>query len=452
MGNFKAFNLNEITIKSLNIQGFYSPSDIQEKVIPKALKGSSLLVQSPTGSGKTLSFVTPIIDRLNYSSHTLQAVVVSPTRELARQIFDVFTGFKNQFPELKVRLLSSEANSSDNIDGLGEAPHVVVGTPGRLNDILIKTHQLNLLSIKTLVLDEADMLLDMGYQEEIDALLEGLKASQIMVFSATLKENLKTSIKKYIEADFILENGEEKTSNNVAHHLVNVRHMDRTDALIEFLKIKNPYFALVFCNTKEEVNKTLAVLKGHKYEVGMISGDLSTRERKSMLRRIKNNDFQIVVCSDLASRGMDFADVTDVINLDLPNELEYYFHRAGRTGRFDKTGDSYVFYDVDKTKKALSLIKQGINFDYLIIKNGELQVDKPIIEKRKNKKEDEELTSKIKKAKHLATTKQVKPGYKKKVKAAIDKVKRKHKREIIRQDIRKQRVERYKQEAKNNVR
>ena len=452
MGNFKAFNLNEITIKSLNIQGFYSPSDIQEKVIPKALKGSSLLVQSPTGSGKTLSFVTPIIDRLNYSSHTLQAVVVSPTRELARQIFDVFTGFKNQFPELKVRLLSSEANSSDNIDGLGEAPHVVVGTPGRLNDILIKTHQLNLLSIKTLVLDEADMLLDMGYQEEIDALLEGLKASQIMVFSATLKENLKTSIKKYIEADFILENGEEKTSNNVAHHLVNVRHMDRTDAIIEFLKIKNPYFALVFCNTKDEVNKTLAILKGHKYEVGMISGDLSTRERKSMLRRIKNNDFQIVVCSDLASRGMDFADVTDVINLDLPNELEYYFHRAGRTGRFDKTGDSYVFYDVDKTKKALSLIKQGINFDYLIIKNGELQVDKPIIEKRKNKKEDEELTSKIKKAKHLATTKQVKPGYKKKVKAAIDKVKRKHKREIIRQDIRKQRVERYKQEAKNNVR
>ena len=111
-----------------------------------------------------------------------------------------------------------------------------------------------------------------------------------------------------------------------------------------------------------------------------------------------------------------------------------------------------MFYDVDKTKKALSLIKQGINFDYLIIKNGELQVDKPIIEKRKNKKEDEELTSKIKKAKHLATTKQVKPGYKKKVKAAIDKVKRKHKREIIRQDIRKQRVERYKQEAKNNVR
>lgn len=450
MGSFKAFNLSSEIIKSLNIQGFYEPSDIQLKVIPKALRGSSLLVQSPTGSGKTLAFLIPIIDRLNFDINALQAVIISPTRELARQIFDVINGFKNQFPKLKTRLLSSDTNTSDNLDGLSEAPNVVIGTPGRLSDILLKTHQLNLNDLKTLVLDEADMLLDMGYQEEIDALLEGLGASQIMVFSATLKENLKSSIKKYIEADFMLENGEEKTSNNVQHHLVNVRHKDRIEALVEFLKIKNPYFALVFCNTKEEVNKVVATLKGLKYEVGMISGDLSTRERKSMLRRIKNNDFQIVVCSDLASRGMDFSDVTEVINLDLPSELEYYYHRAGRTGRFDKSGDSYVFYDVDKTKRALTLIKQGIVFDYLIIKNGELVVDKPLIEKRRPHKENKELTSKIQKAKSLATSKKIKPGYKKKVKNAIEKVKRKHRREVIKQDIRKQRVERYKSEAKNN--
>ena len=182
-----------------------------------------------------------------------------------------------------------------------------------------------------------------------------------------------------------------------------------------------------------------------------MTGDLSDRERKAAMKRINNDEFQIVVASDLISRGMDFKNVSEVLSLNLPSDLTYYFHRAGRTGRFNQVGNSYVFYNADDTKKIEQLISQGLSFSYYSLKNNELSEGKELHKTFKYKKKlDDELIKNIKKAKYENKSKKVKPGYKRKVRLAIDKVKRKHKRELIRKDIRRQRVERYRENARKN--
>ena len=219
---------------------------------------------------------------------------------------------------------------------------------------------------------------------------------------------------------------------------------------MDFIKIKNPYLLFVFASSKSEAKKIYEFLAENRIKSGYISGELEKRERRSMLRRIKNDEFRIVVCTDLAARGLDISDVSEVLNFSLPNNIEYYYHRAGRTARIGKNGDCYSFYDNDSINIPLKLIKDGLTVEYLKLENDGFKEDIPLVKNIKHKKNiDSDLEKEIKKAKSMAMGKQVKPGYKRKVKTAIDKVKRKHRREIIRKDIRRQRVERYKQEAFN---
>jgi len=451
MDSFKAFNLKNKMIESLIRQGYKSPSSIQSLVIPKALKGSNLVVKSETGSGKTHSYLIPLINNLDGSNELfLRGVIIAPTNELCRQIFTFIKGFKKEFNNIKVRLLTSETSEKENISGLQIVPNIVVATPGRLTSLVKKGH-IKLDKVSTVILDEADMLLEMGYFNEINYLMGLVNKPQVMIFSATIESNLQNQIYKYIGADYeITSTTNSKTSGLVSHYLIDIHHKDVNESVLSFIKIKNPYFLLIFASNKNEVNSLYSFLKKYKYKVIMITGDLSDRERRAALKRINNDEFQIVVASDLLSRGMDFNNISDVLSINLPSDLSYYFHRAGRTGRFDKKGNSYVFYNVDNTKRVIALMNQGINFNYLSLKNDELTIGKPIIKEFKHKKKiDEELLRDIKKAKYENKGYKVKPGYKKKVKLAIDKVKQKHKRELIRKDIRRQRVERYKAEARS---
>lgn len=450
MANFKAFNLSNKMIASLSRQGYLAPSKVQELVIPKALKGANLVIRSETGSGKTHAYLIPLIsdlERLNEPK--LKAVIIAPTNELARQIFIFARGFKKEYPDIKIRLLTSETSEKENISGLKEVPHIVIGTPGRL----VKLFQKGFLKkdfVKTIILDEADMLLELGYFNEIDYMMKLFSKPQVLIFSATISNSLNDKIIKYIGANYEISNGETKTSSHVKHHLINIHHQDIKNATHDFIRTKNPYFLLIFASNKNEVKEIYSYLKENKYPVIMITGDLSERERKAAIRRINNDEFQIVVASDLLSRGMDFKNISDVLSVNLPSDLSYYYHRAGRTGRFDKTGHSYVFYNPDDTKRIEALMNQGVIFDYFTLKNGVLEPVKEFKKTFKNKKKiDEDLLRDIKKAKYESRGNKVKPNYKKKVKNAIEKVKRKHKREIIRKDIRRQRVERYIQEAKN---
>ena len=442
MGSFAQFNLSKEMVLALEKLGYKEPSPVQGRVIPKALKGDSILCQSETGSGKTHSYLVPIIDRLDLSLPRLQSIVICPSRELARQVYDFAFAFTRFFPKLKVRLFTSSEEKSENQQGLSIAPQLVIGTPGRLKDLLADDYGLNLKGVKSLVLDEADMLMDMGYFEDIDAVRSLLRDDlQVMVFSATLEQGLKEKLRKYASSDFLYQGEDNKSSGNVSHHLVDIKHVGKNEALLRFLKIKVPYLALVFASKKEDVKSAYAALKSAGYSVVLFSGDLETRERRKTIRMIKENRYQVVVCSDLLSRGIDIEDVSDVISLDLPNDLNYYHHRAGRTARFGKTGDSWVFYDDDSTKLPKALMDQGVKFDFLILKKDALESDPVgLLPKTKFKKkkpfEDPEEAREIKIAKANTRSDKVKPGYKRKQRWAVEKVKNKYRRKAIRKKIR----------------
>ena len=446
--SFRGINLSEKMLKSLSRQGFYTPSPIQLRTIPKALKGETLMVQSATGTGKTLCFLVPIIDCIDLKNQSLQAIIVAPTRELAQQIYDFAIPFTKEFPELKIRLFKSGTEKENTLKGLSIAPHIIIGTPGRLADAL-QDGVLSFKKVKTVVFDEADMLLKEGYFADIDKFALAIEKPQYLVFSATLEANLAHELEKYVGPNIPVVNEEIMTSNNVTHYLVDIRHEDKLIALEQIIKCVNPYLALVFASKKETANEAYAYLKTRKYKAGLLTGDLNARERKNVMKQIKNEDIYILVCSDMAARGLDIPDVTDVINIDLPNNLEFYYHRAGRTGRFNKKGNCYTFYDNDKTSKPLALVQDGVPFVYKALKGGQLVDSHPIEKSHPTKRKmDQELENEIRKinAKSKGKNKKIKPGYKKKVKDEIAKAKQKHRREIIKKDIRRQRVERYKRE------
>ena len=450
--SFRGINLSEKMFKSLSRQGFVSPSNIQLRSIPKALKGETLMVQSATGTGKTLCFLVPIIEKIDLLNQTLQAIIVAPTRELAQQIYDFAIPFTKEFPELKIRLFKSGEERENTLKGLSIAPHIIIGTPGRLADIL-NSDTLTLKQVKTIVLDEADMLLREGYFAEIDKFALRIDKPQYLVFSATLEANLAHELEKYVGPNIPVVNEDIMTSNNVTHYLIDTRHEDKLTALEQVIKCINPYLLLVFASKKETANEAYSYLRNRKYKVGLLTGDLNARERKNVMKQIKNDEIYILVCSDMAARGLDINDVTDVINLDLPNNLEFYYHRAGRTGRFNKQGNCYTFYDNDKVSKPLQLVEDGVNFIYKTLRNGELVDGHPIEKSHPNKRKvDQELENEIRKinAKAKGKNKKVKPGYKKKIRDEVAKAKQKHRREIIKKDIRRQRVERYKKEGRNN--
>ena len=448
--SFKGINLSEQMIKSLERQGFTNPSEIQLRSIPKALKGETLMVQSATGTGKTLAFLVPIIERIDYFNQNIQAIIIAPTRELAQQIYDFANPFTKEFPNLKIKLFKSGVEREESSQGLSIPPHIAIGTPGRLADIL--PGKVSLRFVNTVVLDEADMLLREGFFGEIDKIVDQTNKPRFLVYSATLESNLAHELEKYIGPNIPVINEETMTASNVTHYLIDIRHNDVLTSLIEVIEAIKPYLLLVFASKKETANELYAGLRARKYKTALLTGDLDTRERKSIIRRVKDGEFYILVCSDMAARGLDIPDVSDVINVDLPNNLEFYYHRAGRTGRFNKTGNCYTFYSNDKTAKPLALIKNGVDFKYLVLRDGQLVAGKGIEKTHPTKRKvDEELQNKIQKVKAQTRNKdkKVKPGYKKKQKAAIEKVKQQHRREIIRKDIRRQRVERYKRENQN---
>lgn len=450
---FKSFNIKTELISVLEKLGYTNLTKIQEIVIPKALKGENIIAKSETGSGKTHSFLVPIINNVIPESK-IQAIIVSPTKELAKQTYDFAMQILNNdnFNSIKCKLFSGGEDNLKDIKSFSNGADIVIATPGKLNSLL-NLKDLDLSSLKTIVLDEADMLIDRTFIDDIDKFFSKIDKSnvQIEVFSATISTNVNDFLRKYISPDYLLTASEEsKASKTVTHYFINTKHQDKFELLLKFIEVKNPYLCFIFGNSKTEAKKIYEFLSEHKFRCGLISGELEKRERKSMLRRIKNDEFRIVVCTDLASRGIDIDDVSDVLNFNIPNNLEYYYHRAGRTGRIGKSGNCYSFYDNDTLTLPLKLLKEGLDVQYLKFNNDELVNDIPLDKKKsfiKKSKSNNELEKEIKKAKHMAMSKNVKPGYKKKVKNAIDKVKRKHRREVIRKDIRRQRVERYKREA-----
>lgn len=430
------------TIKDLN---FETPTKIQKEIIPLVYKHRDIIGISQTGTGKTHAFLIPIVDMIDVELDCVQAVITAPTRELATQIFEHAKLFMKHNKDLKVSLLIGGSDKQKAIDKLVNQPHIVIGTPGRIKDLSLDEQALKITTADVFVIDEADMTLEFGYLEDIDAVLGKMKDNlQMMVFSATIPQMLRPFLQKYMQNPKLVEIDEElSTSRNVSHYLVPTKHRDRYIVLKEIMGIIDPYICLIFCNRRTEAASLTKKLREDGYKVGEIHGDLEPRERRQMMRRIKNMEYQYIVATDIAARGIDIDGASHIINMDFPTELDFYIHRSGRCGRGKYTGECYNMYDTSNQNIVQDLEKKGITFEMKELRGNQF-VDSKDREKRKSRvKHQTELEKKITSIVRKPT--KVKPGYKKKRKRVIESMVKKEKRQVIQQDIRRQKKERAKQ-------
>ncbi|MEG0593448.1 MAG: DEAD/DEAH box helicase [Coprobacillus sp.] len=430
------------TIKELN---FESPTKIQKAIIPLVYKHLDIIGISQTGTGKTHAFLIPIIDMIDVESDCVQAVITAPTRELATQTYEHAKLFMKHNKDLRVSLLIGGSDKQKAIGKLSVQPHIVIGTPGRIKDLSLTEDALKITTANTFVVDEADMTLEFGYLEDIDAVISKMKDSlQMMVFSATIPQNLRPFLKKYMQSPKIVEVDEElTTTRNISHYLVPTKHRERFTVLKEIMGIIDPYICLIFCNKRTDAASLTTKLREDGYKVGELHGDLEPRERRQMMRRIKNMEYQYIVATDIAARGIDIDGASHIINMDFPSELDFYIHRSGRCGRGKYTGECYSMYDTSNENIVHSLERKGITFEVKELKGSQF-ADSSAREKRKSKEwKQTDLEKKI--TSIVRKPAKVKPGYKKKRKRVIESMVKQEKRSIIQQDIRKQKKARAKQ-------
>ena len=450
MKKFEDFNLKDTTMAFIEKNHFTQPTPIQEQVIPSALRGKDIIGLSSTGSGKTHAYLIPIMEKVDPNSDEAQFVITAPTRELATQIFEMAKVMTEILPELRVRLYVGGRERSKDIEQLEKSqPHIVIGTPGRIKDLFLNGGALRIDKANMLVVDEADMTLEYGFLDEIDTFAGRLgEHLQMLAFSATMPEQLKPFINKYMHHPITYQIGEKVRFNpDIKHVLVPCYHHSYAETILSILPGFQPYVCLIFANTRQEASLIAEELRKNKVSVSEIHGDLTSRKRKQAMKSIANAEHTYVVATDLAARGIDIGEVTHVISCGFPEDLEYYIHRAGRTGRAGSTGTCYALYQESDDQAIRSLQKRGIKFDHARHRTTGWQTLHPYGQKRL--KTDDELEKKIAMIMTKKNTK-VKPGYKKKRAAAIDRVHRQKKREMIRSKIREEKKAMYKERARKD--
>ncbi|PSL45004.1 ATP-dependent RNA helicase CshB [Salsuginibacillus halophilus] len=419
---FQQMGINQGLIQVLENRRITKPTDIQQRLLPAGLKGTDVIGQSQTGTGKTLAYLLPIVQNVQPESAHVHAVITAPTRELAFQIHDELLALLAYEPNTSIRTKKAIGGTDreQNVESLKNPPHIVVATPGRLHDMVVKQNVLDVHRAATFVIDEADQMLDMGFIELTDQVAARMPENvQTMVFSATIPEKLKPFLRKYMnQPRHAHVKPEEAAPARIHHYLIPVKNRTRVEMAVSAAKAVRPYLALLFANTKEEADELFDAMIAEGFNVDLLHGGVAPRQRKQVFRRLNDASVQFVVCTDLAARGMDIDGVSHIINTGLPSDLEYYIHRSGRTGRAGADGE--VFTIVDKKEETLieKLASRGIRFGYRDVKRGEWEVlehlgsgSRPGQAKRKQPKQPT-------KAKEAGPPpkkpKQVKPGYKKK--------------------------------------
>ena len=408
---------------------FETLTQIQEEVMPLALKGKDIIGQSQTGSGKTHAFLIPIFQGLDEELQQVQAVITTPTRELAEQIYNVanqLASFSDK--PIKIARYVGGTDKQKTIEKLGTQPQIVIGTPGRIKDLAINERVLLVHTAKMFVVDEADMTLETGFLTDIDQIAGTMgRGLQMMVFSATIPQALKPFLKKYMTAPTHVHiQPRQQTAVKIEHILYPTKHRSRVNIIANILKALNPYLAIIFVNTKQNATTVSNALMSQGFRVGQIHGDLTPRQRRQMMQRIRNLEFQYIVATDIAARGIDIEGVSHVINYELPQDLEFYIHRVGRAARGNYDGVAITLYDSAEEELLQELEARGIEFNYKEVKNGELVAVNARNARQKREKKENEI-DKIAKSK-VRKPKKVTPGYKKNMKAQMEQVKRQERR------------------------
>ena len=358
----------------------------------------------------------------------MQAVITSPTRELAQQIFDALNQLI-EHTEISAKLFIGGTDKKRSIERLKTQPQIVVGTPGRIRD-LVKENALLVHTAPILVVDEADLAFDMGFIEEIDGFASHMPEKlEMYVFSATIPEKLQPFLKKYMDAPVHIHmNDKRPVAENIEFVLVPVRSKSRNNRLMEVIKGINPFLAVIFCNTRKNAEAVAGFLAEQGVRAGQIHGDLTPRDRKKMMKQIRDLEFQYIVATDLAARGIDIQGISHVINYEIPEDLEFFIHRVGRTARAGTKGTAITLYNPEDEDALARVEKMGIPFVQKDVKNGEWSdlKDRHQRANRKGERKQDEIDAKAKSM--VRKPKKVKPGYKRNMKWEMEKIKKRERR------------------------
>ncbi|MFC4321215.1 DEAD/DEAH box helicase [Litchfieldia salsa] len=346
------------TLKSL---GLVTPTPIQERTIPTALEGKDVIAQAQTGTGKTLAFVLPILEKIDINKSDVQALILTPTRELAQQITKEIKKMIENIEGVNVLAVYGGQDVTHQLKKLKGAQHIVVATPGRLLDH-IRRGTIDLSTVEMLVLDEADQMLHMGFLPEVDDIIyETFSSRQTMLFSATMPNEIKSLAKKYmVEPEIIEVKAKKVTVEEIKQVVIETTDRRKQATLFHLIEEHRPFLAIIFCRTKIRAKKLYDALISNGYEADELHGDLTQAKREKAMKRFREAKVQFLVATDVAARGLDVEGVTHVYNYDIPHDVESYVHRIGRTGRAGGDGIAITLV-APKDLDFLRMIEKGIN-------------------------------------------------------------------------------------------
>lgn len=361
MTTFESLNLPPVLLRKLQGQGIVNPTPVQSAAIPVLQSGEDAIVQAQTGTGKTLAFLLPILEKIRPDRPEAQALIITPTRELAIQI----TAEARKLAEAREGLSVLAAYGGQDVERqlrkLKNGAQLVIGTPGRLLDHL-RRGSLTLGAVRMLVLDEADQMLHMGFLAEVEEIISLVPRSrQTMLFSATMPDNVKRLAKAYMDKprDIRIAETSRVTLDSIRQILVECTDRTKQSALIETIRSQRPYLAVIFCRTKRRASTLNEALQAAGFQSDELHGDLSQAKREQVMRAFRDAKLELLVATDVAARGIDVEGVTHVFNYDIPHDVDSYIHRIGRTGRAGEKGVAVTFA-APKDMEALRLIERGI--------------------------------------------------------------------------------------------
>ena len=350
--NFNDFNINENILDAISDLGFKNPTPIQKLAIPEILKGRDIIGQAQTGSGKTIAFSIPILEKIFIPDKSPQAIILCPTRELCMQVADEINKLSSKMKKIKVLPVYGGQPIGKQSRVLKKGVHIVVGTPGRVIDHIQKGN-LELIGVESVVLDESDEMLDMGFRGDIEYILSNTpNQRQTLLFSATIPPEIRKLAKKYQKnPKFIKVSDKKENIPNIRQYYFKCDIRDKFDGMMRLIDAYNVKLALIFCNTKKSVDFVKKHMKKQDYSVDSIHGDMSQKIRDKVMNKFRNGNIRILVATDVASRGLDIDDVDVVINYDVPQNHDDYIHRIGRTARAGKDGLAFSLVSKDEVSR-----------------------------------------------------------------------------------------------------
>jgi ATP-dependent RNA helicase DeaD len=385
MTGFEELNIKKEILKAIKELGFEVPTPIQLEAIPKLYEGLDIIGQAQTGTGKTASFGVPMIEKVNPDDKSVQILILAPTRELSIQVADEIRKFCKYLPNTKCLAVYGGQPIDRQIKVLRQGVQIIVGTPGRLLDhIQRKTLKLN--KVVGVVLDEADQMLDMGFLEDIETILnETPKERQTVMFSATMPREIEVIAKKYMkQPQKVKVIHKELTVPQISQYFFEVKPHEKVDSLCRILDMENNELSIIFCRTKRGVDELVESLQSRGYSVEALHGDLKQTQRDRVMKKFRDGVIDFLVATDVAARGLDVENVSMVINYDLPEDIEYYVHRIGRTARAGRGGVAYTLV----TARQIRNLKTIESFIKTKIKRKDVPTANDIVEKQRESMAD----------------------------------------------------------------